>query len=128
MTTEPFDLDALIAERTAEANPPFTFTFDGDTYEMPGVIDARIAMDLTTLAKSPDKLEGIFRRALGDNQWDRLIGSPVMMPGEVLGALLDRWANYAGGVSLGKSLRSASSSKSTAERSKPTSRTTTKSV
>jgi hypothetical protein len=128
MTTEPFDLDALIAERTAEAKPPFTFTFDGDTYEMPGVIDARIALDLSALSKNPDKLEGIFRRALGDEQWDRLVQSPVMMPGEVLGSLLDRWANYAAGINLGKSLRSASSSKSTAGPSKRTSRTTTKSA
>lgn len=114
-----FDLDALIAQRTA-ARVPFTFTFGETEYVLPGSIDLRAAAAL-----SAGKLYDGLQMLLGVTQWERMQASDQVFDGEALRALLDAYMAHTG-VSLGESSASTGSARSTGGRSKPTSNGSTK--
>lgn len=107
-----FDLDAFIAEA---AGKPFTFTFDGQRYELPAdpdflVIDGFARGDLLTA----------FRRLMGEAQFTRMNASPKPFGAKALSELFDRYMRFAG-LSLGKSPGSSRSSNGTAHNSRRTS-------
>ncbi len=91
--SEPFDLDAIGAEATAE---PFRFTFGGEEYELPPSIDM-----LAVPAMVAGDLLGGFRRLFTDEQWRRLQASPATLDLPKMLALLKRYADHSG-VSLGE--------------------------
>lgn len=113
--TEPFDLDALAAEADGE---PFTFIFGGETYELPPRIDFRVGVAL----REGDEYEAI-RRMLGD-QWDRVLASDAVFTGALAGQLLRAYLDHSK-ADAGESVASSRSSKSTAGRSKRTSKGST---
>jgi hypothetical protein len=113
-----FDLDKVIAEeKDAE---PFVFTFDGEQYEMPGVMDVR-----AIAAISDGDLTGGLRHLMGDEQYDRIQASPQMLSMVALGALFDAYAKHTGVDGLGESSGSVRSLNRAARRSKRTSPATT---
>jgi hypothetical protein len=114
MTEEVFDLDALAAE--AEQHP-FKFTFGGEEYERPPM-DMKLATEIDGLS-----MVEVFRKLLGDEQWDRIVASTSRLTQPMFVALLDRWESHYGS-SLGESRASRRSSQSTARPSKRTSHAT----
>lgn len=112
-----FDLDALIAEAAAE---PFTFLFGGEEYVCPPTIDIRAVSALAA-----GDLVGALRIMVGDDQWARLEASPQTLGVAAIGKLIEAYAEHQG-VSVGESSGSSSSSPSTEEPWKPTSRVTHK--
>jgi hypothetical protein len=105
-----FDLDAL----AAEDNPgPFTFRFGGELYELPPVLDLRLAGTFVDGGQGarPDQT---LAALLGEEQWQRLLANPAPFSVQMTEALLDRWAKHLG-ISLGEASGSAVSSGSTAE-------------
>lgn len=119
--SEPFDLDAVLAESTDVE--PFRFVFDGNTYEIPGGdVDVRI---LALWEKR--RLDLVLQLLVGDEQWEQMRSTDKMIGGRAIEAVFEAFVEHAQGVKAGKSSRSGGSSKSTAERSKPTSNASTKS-
>lgn len=123
----PFDLDAVIAEETAKRKPDrrkkFSFEFDGNTFELPNdFIDDTVAM---SLALGGDNL-GALRRAMKPEDFAVLQQSPKMLTRAALERLLTGYYDHLAGLSLGESVASTSSSRSTAGPSKPTSKSATR--
>lgn len=115
-----FDLDAVIAEEQATVEP-FEFTFAGATYTLPGVVDVPAIAQFTR-----GEIDSAMRRLLGDNQWQRIIDSPVVLSQNALVALMGEYAERSGGASLGELSASTGSSKNTGRPSKRTSSGSTK--
>jgi hypothetical protein len=113
---EPFDLDALAAEADGE---PFRFVFGGETYELPAEPDFRVGVALGR----GDSVEAM--RLMFGEHWDRVLASKTRLTGSMAGKLLKAYMAHTGN-NVGESKASSSSSKSTAGRSKRTSRATTK--
>lgn len=110
------DLDQLAAE--AE-HASFEFTFNEETYELPGNPDykAMIALQHGRIIEALELL-------LGPDQFDRIDGSDKTLGISQVVALIEAYAEFLG-LTLGESMASSSSSKSTATRSRPTSKRTT---
>lgn len=113
-----FDLDAIVAEERKGPEPdPFTFTFDKQTYSLPGTLDVRVINQFE---------EGRFDQALkllaGDKQWAKIVASPQMLTLQSIDTLLGEWAKHCGAAALGKLPRSGGPSKTTAKKSRPTSK------
>jgi hypothetical protein len=119
-----FDLDAVMAEQEAAAPAAFTFTFDRKKYTMPRTPDVRAIMKI----ELDGDLHGGFAQLMGAEQWERLKASPKVLSTQALLRLYTEYVTYAAGVSPGESLASTRSSRSTAGRSKPTSKRATKSA
>ena len=111
--SEAFDLDALLAERPGR--PKYTFRFGGEEFSLPPKVDLRAAAFL-----SGGDLLGGLKSLLGVRQWERLCAVEDVFDTDALALLMDSYMAYAG-VSVGESAASTASSKSTAERSRPTS-------
>lgn len=111
---EEFDLDAL--ELEDENADPFRFTFRGEKYEMPLMMQMdfsdQLALEDATLS---DSLEII----LGTEQFKRLLSEPVSTAR--MKALIERWQEFQG-LEPGKSESSRRSSARMGGRSKRTSR------
>lgn len=126
--TEPFDLDAAVSEAVGE---PFRFTWGGQQFELPPILD----MDLERQLQIVDAIEALDMKTadsvavlstvkliVGDDLLDRMraarpLGGPALM------TLVRRWIDHQGGA-LGKSADPVPSLNGTAPRSKPTSRST----
>jgi hypothetical protein len=112
----PFDLRALAHDET---HVPFRFIADdGNEFTLPEPGDLDIGIVSTLDGSQPVEL---FRFLLGD-QWDAFAASGTPM--RKLNPLLKAWGEHSG-IDLGESSASPPSSKPTARRSRPTSRTTT---
>lgn len=116
-----FDLDSVLDED--EEREPFTFSWDGDDYELPPVRDMR-AVGAIAAGRIYDGLLTL----LGPEQWTRLQNSPRVLSAKRLRALLDEYGKYIDGLNSGESSASSNSSGSTAGRSKRASKRTTKST
>lgn len=111
-----FDLDALIAEAHAEQ---FRFTLAGQVFTMasPEDMSWQVQMQAST-ATEAEGIALILSEGLGE-QWDAF--KEIKTPLRALRAIFEEaYAFY--GISLGESAASPRSSKSTAGRSKRTSR------
>lgn len=113
-----FDLDAFIAEA---ADKPFTFTFDGQRYELPSDPDFFVITNFVN-----GNLLTAFRRLMGDEQFKRMDASAKPFGAKALTELFDRYMKFAG-LSLGKSPASSRSSRGTGRSSNRTSAATTRS-
>lgn len=118
----PFDLDAVIAEEQATVEP-FEFTFDGETYYLPGVVDVAAIAQFTR-----GEIDGAMRRLLGADQWQRIIDSTVTLSQRAVVALMSEYAERSGGAPLGELSASTGSSKNTGRPSKRTSNGSTRRV
>lgn len=98
-----FDLDAVVAE--AEPRAPWTFTFGGEEYAMPGTPDAIAFLMLT---KDETAADG-FARLLGPDQWARMKASPSLLDGPAFRKLIDAYVSAAGNTTVGESSASATS-------------------
>jgi hypothetical protein len=110
--TDPFDLDAFIAESEGE---PFTFVFGGDTYEMAPRMDIR-----AIAAMSAGRLDDALSMLLGAEQWERLQKVDAVFDSAAMSALFGKYAEHSG-LDVPNSSGSTGSSSSTAGRSRPTS-------
>lgn len=112
--SEVFDLDALEVED--EAAEPFTFTFQGERYEMPlvGQMDFADQLNLeeSTLSQS-------LQIILGDEQFERLLDARIKTGR--MRALIEAW-NAHQGLEPGKSQASSRRSGNTDAKSRRTSR------
>lgn len=116
-----FDLDAVIAEEAKGDTPePFTFTFDGGTYTLPGRLDYKVLSNVD---------EGRFDLALkslaGPQQWAKIETATKILTIQTMNNLLAAWVEHCHGVNLGKSSGSGAPSKRTRQPSKRTSRAST---
>ncbi len=123
--SQPFDLDAAVAETVGE---PFCFTWGGQAFSLPAVLDMDIVRQLelvnaieTLNGASPDPacLLGVIKLVMGDDllaQMNKVrpVGAAALMQ------LLQKWMASQG--DLGKSSVSPASSASTVRPLKPTSR------
>jgi hypothetical protein len=116
MSGDTFDLDALAVE---VERAPFTFRFDGVTYELPPVLDVRAAAALEA-----QRLDEALHRLLGPEQWAQLSASPKTFAGDHLWALLEAYARHLG-VELGNSSASTASWPTTRQPSRPISSAST---
>lgn len=91
---EVFDLDAVAAE--ANGTEPFRFTFGGEQYEMPAVVDIRVVAALTT-----GDVGAALRRLLGEDQWARMEASDAVFDQARFKALLEAYMAH-GGSTLGE--------------------------
>lgn len=112
-----FDLDAFIADQAGE---PFVFTFGGVEFTWPARIDLRAEMAL-----SEGRLWDALKLQFGPEQYDRFMESGVAFDTIAVRGLFSAHAAHMGS-SLGESSASASSSETTAKRSRPTSKRTIK--
>jgi hypothetical protein len=115
---ETFDLDKVIAEE--QGAEPFVFTFDGEDYELPGVMDVRVIAKI-----SEGDLAGGLRLLIGDEPWQQIQESPQVLSMIALSALFDAYAKHTGVDGLGESSGSVRSLNRAARRSKRTSPGTT---
>lgn len=91
-----FDLDALAAENDPG---PFTFRFGGEIFELPPVLDLRLAGAFADGdSNRPDQM---LAALLGDDQWTRMAANPAPLSVQMTEALLDRWAKHLG-INLGE--------------------------
>lgn len=97
---EVFDLDAVAAEST---KTPFRFTFGGEEYELPPVMDLRIVTSLVS-----GQMDDAMHRLLGAEQWRRLQASPAMFTNERFTALLNAYMAHTG-TDMGEASASTSS-------------------
>lgn len=121
-----FDLDAAVADSAGE---PFRFTWGGQSFTLPHVMDlafdvqtALIAAIETIDAKKPDPtvVADVFKLAIGEQLLAELSrAKPLSTPALV--RLVMAWIEFHGD-DLGKSPASVGSSASTAKPSKATSR------
>lgn len=118
---EEFDLDAVLAERNLD-KPRFPFRFGGESYTLPPTVDLVMAAKI-----SGGDLLGGLQALLGPEQWERLCAADAVFDSDAMGALMDRYMAYTG-VGVGESEASTASSKSTAERSRPTSNGSTQPI
>lgn len=88
--SEPFNLDAVIAER--KPREPFRFIFDGEEYELAGDIDMRVAVSLS----EPDQIAVALRQMLGIEQWKRIVASPKTFDVPAFAALMEAYAKHTG--------------------------------
>lgn len=95
-----FDLDAVANE---EGGIPFDFTFGGEKYQLPPRPDV-----LAASLMSVGNLYGGLARLMGDEQWERILGSDAVMDEPKLAALLAAYKAHSG-VDLGESVASTSS-------------------
>lgn len=116
--SEPFDLDAVAREATGE---PFTFIFGGELFSLPASPDVRF-LD----ALGSERITDTVRLMFGED-WARVEASSTTLTAEVASALLNAYVSHLG-TTQGKSSRSTGSSKSTAERSRRTSKPRTASA
>ena len=103
--TEPFDLDALSRESTAE---PFRFRFGGQTFELPATMDFRIVGAL-----NDGRVDRAFRRLFTTEQWDQLDNIDAVLDLNGIMELLKAYAAHSG-AALGESQASTPSSPPTA--------------
>lgn len=99
-----FDLDAL----AAEVGQPevFTFRFGGELFELPAVLDLRLAGAFAAgQGARPDQT---LAALLGEDQWQRMLAVPAPLSAQMTEALLERWAKHLG-ISLGESAGSPGS-------------------
>lgn len=115
-----FNLDKAIAEESP-TRQPFTFVFDGITYELPAEIDIR-----AVAAISNGRMDDGLRLLLNPEQWEAIQASPKLFSSSVLDKLFAAYAAHVNGTPMGESSASTGSSKSTGRPSKRTSSTTTK--
>lgn len=117
-----FDLDKVIAERTAKEKKrkPYQFKFDEQTFTLPAEVDS-IAV---RAAAQGDNLTA-FRRLLGVDQFEAIAQSPTMLHPTDLEAIMKDYYDFLAGLAAGESSASSTSSRSTAGPSKRTSRATT---
>lgn len=102
--SDAFDLDAIANESEGK---PFPFTFGGEDYTLPADVDL-----IAAAALEGGKLYDGLHRLLGDEQWGRLLASPVVMNNAKLKALMEAYAAHVG-LSLGESAASTVSSNGT---------------
>jgi hypothetical protein len=107
-----FDLDAVLGL-------PFTFTFDGEEYELPVDVPWNVSELL-----SEGKPEEAFRLLLGPDQWQRLDDAPKVFGPKAFTAVLGAYMEHLG-LREGESQASPSSSNDTDGQSRPTSAATT---
>jgi hypothetical protein len=97
--SEPFDLDAVIAEAGEPVR--FEFTFGGEAFHMPAAAD----IDVVMVEQIEGASEGsTMRTLLGDDQWERLVALRAAghrLSGRHLAALLEAWQAHVG-VELGE--------------------------
>lgn len=110
-----FDLDAVLDE--GDERTPFTFTWDGEEYELPPERDIR-----AVAAIAAGRLYVGLEALLGTEQWGRIQASPKLLTAAKLRSLLDAYAAHIDGLTSGESSASSGSSKSTARPSKRTSK------
>jgi len=115
-----FDLDALDAE--ADDDVPFEFKFGGEKFSLPPRPDLR-----AIAAMSEGRLADALRMLLGEEQVKRLDEIDAVFDDRKFLALMEAYAQHAGVGDLGNSRPSSGSSKSTARKSKPTLRGSTRS-
>jgi hypothetical protein len=100
-----FDLDSLFAEEeTTPTKAPWSFRFGGERYTLPPHMDVR-----AMAAVGAGRLDDGLRMLLGPDQWDQLQASPKVFDTPRLKAIIERYALYAEGVSLGESSASTAS-------------------
>lgn len=116
----PFDLDAVIAERSEK--PLFTFTFDGAEYSMPSDIDVEV-LDLLTEGDAFAAMELL----IGADEWAQIVASDKLLGAIALGELIEAYMKHIG-IGLGESSASTRSSRRAARPSKRTSSGSTGSV
>jgi hypothetical protein len=112
-----FDLDAFIRESEGD---PFTFTFGGVEFTWPARIDLRAEMAL-----AEGRLWDALKLQFGQVQYEKFMEVGDGFDVVAVRALFDAHAKHHGS-SLGESSASASSSGTTAKRSRPTSKRTIK--
>lgn len=110
-----FDLESILDDN--EDREPFTFTWDGEEYELPPVRDMRAVG-----AIAGGRIYDGLLLLLGPEQWARLQNSPRVLSSKRMRALLDAYNQYVDGLSSGESSASSGSSKNTARQSTRTSR------
>lgn len=86
--TEPFDLNAVIAEAAGE---PFTFKLGDETYELPASPDMQL---LAILAGG--KLDEMLPALFGAAQYARFVESGAKLPAAAFDALLSKYMEHAG--------------------------------
>lgn len=116
-TDEIFDANALIVESDRK---PFRFQFGGETFELPPKVDMLAASRMRK-----GDLDGALRKMLGEEQYERLDDLEEVFDEDVFEGVMDAWARHVG-ISPGKSRGSGGSSRNTGQRSKRTSRGTTR--
>ena len=101
----PFDVDAIEVEASGT---PFKFTFGGETYTVPAIVDFKITAHLR---------RGDFASAIeamvGPEQWQKILASDAVLNLERANAIVTAFAEHVG-TTVGKSRASRRSSKSTA--------------
>ncbi|MGE3835244.1 MAG: hypothetical protein AB7H43_10705 [Acidimicrobiia bacterium] len=97
---EPFDLNAVIAEQTAE---PFRFVFGDGTYVLPATPDIRAVAFL-----AEGHLEQALRALLGPDQWAQLEAEPSVFDVLAFRSLLDAYMAHTG-AAVGEALASTDS-------------------
>ncbi|MTE19506.1 hypothetical protein F0L17_10285 [Streptomyces sp. TRM43335] len=95
MTT--FDVNAARAQRREAQGRAWTFTIDGDTFEMPGELSRRTARALREL--DDNDIDGLLRLLLGEEQFDRFDRHDVSM--QDVAAILEAYGK-ATGLGLGE--------------------------
>jgi hypothetical protein len=124
--SQPFDLDAAVTEAAGE---PFAFTWGGQSFKLPSVLelDIEIQLQLIDLIERLDNTNPDPKSLL--SVFDLIVGKDVLaqmravrpVGGAALMVLVDKWLSGQGGA-LGKLPASPASSASTAPPSKQTSR------
>lgn len=122
-----FDLDAAVGATVRE---PFRFTWGGQPFELPCVLDLPIgqqldlvaALELIDAKKEPDpaQLLNILKMGVGEDLLEQLSARKPLSAVGVM-SLLNAWIEFQGD-DLGKSPAAPASSASTARPSKATSR------
>lgn len=95
MTT--FDVNAARAQRLEALGRAWTFTIDGDTFEMPGELSRRTAGALREL--DDNDIDGLLRLLLGEEQFERFDRHDVSM--QDVAAILEEYGK-ATGLGLGE--------------------------
>lgn len=121
--SEPFDLDSVVNE----SSEPFSFTWGGETFELPALMDRDIEEQLKLIGmvegldeREPAQILEVMRLIVGAGILDRMRElRPVTA--RAVTTLISAWMEHQG-EALGKSAASTPSSVATAARSRRTSR------
>ncbi|MFD1828586.1 MULTISPECIES: hypothetical protein [Streptomyces] len=92
-----FDVNAARAQRLEALGRAWTFTIDGDTFEMPGELSRRTAGALREL--DDNDIDGLLRLLLGEEQFERFDRHDVSM--QDVAAILEEYGK-ATGLGLGE--------------------------
>ena len=121
--SEPFDLDSVVNE----SSEPFTFTWGGETFELPALMDRDIEEQLQLIGmvegmdeREPAQILEVMRLIVGSGILARMRELRPVTARAVM-TLISAWMEHQG-EALGKSAASTPSSVATAARSKRTSR------